>query len=152
MPRGALKSSLLLVGTLGMTEVPEEAAPAPAVLAAREAPPEAGMTAAVERFSQAWRAGDAPGMLASFHPERVRHVLGANPPPVREALQRLAGIQSLLGHAVSDTSRPLALQLLDVRGRSASVRAELGPWSVFLHLSSHRGGWKLAHILWEWQR
>ena len=110
------------------------------------------MTTAVERFTKAWLEGNATGMLASFHPELVRHLLGVNLPPARESLQRLAGIQTLLGHAVSDRSRPLALQMLDLQGRSASVRADLGPWTAFLHLTTYRGGWKLAHILWEWRR
>ena len=64
MPRGNLKSSLLLVGTLGMVEVPEEAAPRTAAIATRPAPPTEGIAKVVFAGSAAPAELDDPSKQA----------------------------------------------------------------------------------------
>ena len=151
MPRGALKSSLLLVGTLGMTEVPEEAAPVRPALSLPAAPQTQGIVQAVQLWSEAWLAGNAEAMFACLHPTIAKHILGLETLSSAEALQRIVGVQALLGKAVRDRQSPPAVRVLDVQGHSSSARVDLGPWTAFIHLAAHHQGWAIANVLWEWR-
>ena len=151
MPRGALKSSLLLVGTLGMTEAAGEAAPTPTALSLRTANPSEGIATVVQHWAAAWLEGNQEDMLACLHPNLARHILGLEAPSSPEALQQLLGVQSLLGKAVGDRHPPTAVRVLDVQGRSGSARVDLGPWTAFVHLAAHYDGWAIANVLWEWR-
>jgi hypothetical protein len=100
MPQGALKSSLLLVGTFGMAEAPEETTPMPATVSVRSAPRSEGIASVVKFWATAWLAGNMEAMFACLHPDLVKHILGFETPGSPEAMQRLVGVQSLLGKAV----------------------------------------------------
>jgi hypothetical protein len=151
MPRGALKSSLLLVGTLGMAEAAEEAVPMPMALSLRTANPTEGIVRVVQHWAAAWLAGNQEDMLACLHPDLAKHLLGLEAPTGSEALQQLLGVQSLLGKAVGDGQLVAAVRVLDVQGRSGSARVDLGPWTAFVHLAAHHAGWAIANVLWEWR-
>ncbi|WP_257308986.1 nuclear transport factor 2 family protein [Geothrix fuzhouensis] len=151
MPRGALKSSLLLVGTLGMAEAPEDATPMPAALSVRSTPRTDGIASVVEHWAKAWLDGNSEAMLACLHPALAKHILGLETPPSQEALQRLIGVQSILGKAVRDRISEADVKVLDVQGRSGSARVDLGPWTAFIHLAAHHDGWAIANVLWEWR-
>jgi hypothetical protein len=151
MPRGALKSSLLLVGTLGMAEAAEETAPMPTALSLQSAKPTEGIVRVVQHWAAAWLAGNQEDMLACLHPNLARHILGLETPSSPEALQQLLGVQSLLGKAVRDRQPIADVRVLDVQGRSGSARVDLGPWTAFVHLAAHHGSWAIANVLWEWR-
>ena len=151
MPRGTLKSSLLLVGTLGMVEVPEETALRPAAMSCRPAPPTEGIAKVVQLWATAWFEGNAEAMFACLHPGLAKHILGLDIPSSAEALQHLLGVQSLLGKAVQDRISEADVWVLDVQGRTGSARVDLGPWTAFIHLAAHHGGWAIANVLWEWR-
>jgi hypothetical protein len=151
MPRGALKSSLLLLGTLGMTEATEEAAPRPTALSLRSANPTEGIASVVQHWAAAWLTGNQEDMLACLHPNLARHILGLEVPTGPDALQQLLGVQSLLGRAVRDRHPIAAVKVLDFQGRSGSARVDLGPWTAFVHLAAHHDGWAIANVLWEWR-
>ncbi len=151
MPRGNLKSSLLLVGTLGMVEVPEEAAPRTAAIATRPAPPTEGIAKVVQLWASAWLDGNTEAMFACLHPGLAKHVLGLELPSSSEALQQIIGVQALLGNAVRDRLSAADVWVLDVQGRSGSARVDLGPWTAFIHLAAHHDGWAIANVLWEWR-
>ncbi|MDR3682881.1 MAG: hypothetical protein P4L11_04045 [Geothrix sp.] len=151
MPRGTLKSSLLLVGTLGMVEVPEESALRPAAPSFRPAPPTQSLVAAVQLWATAWLDGNTEAMFACLHPGLAKHILGLETLSSAEALKQLLGVQSLLGKAVRDRISEADVWVLDVQGRSGSARVDLGPWTAFVHLAAHHGGWAIANVLWEWR-
>jgi hypothetical protein len=151
MPRGALKSSLLLVGTLGMVEASEAATPLPTALSLRGAHQPEGIVTVVQHWASAWLEGNQEDMLACLHPNLARHILGLEAPSGSEALQLLLGVQSLLGKAVRDRPSTAEVRVLDVQGRSGSARVDLGPWTAFVHLAAHHDGWAIANVLWEWR-
>jgi len=151
MPRGTLKSSLLLVGTLGMVEVPEENALRHAALSCQPAPPTQGIASLVQLWAAAWLEGNTEAMFACLHPGLAKHTLGLATPSSSEALQQILGVQSLLGKAVRDRVSEADVWVLDVQGRSGSARVDLGPWTAFIHLVAHRGNWAIANVLWEWR-
>lgn len=151
MPRGVLKTSLLLVGTLGMTEAPEERTPMPADLSVRSAPATEGILSVVRLWATAWLDGNTEAMFACLHPHLAKHILGLETPASPEALQQIIGVQSLLGKAVHDHLSETDVWVLDVQGRSGSARVDLGPWTAFIHLAAHNNGWAIANVLWEWR-
>ena len=151
MPRGTLKSSLLLVGTLGMVEVPEETALRPATLSFHPAPPAQGIPAVIQFWATAWLDGNTEAMFACLHPGLAKHILGLATPSSSEALQQILGVQSLLGKAVRDRVSEADVWVLDVQGHSGSARVDLGPWTAFVHLAAHNGSWAIANVLWEWR-
>ena len=151
MPRGTLKSSLLLVGTLGMVEVPEDAVLRSAALSHRPTPPTQGIASVVQLWASAWLEGNREVMFACLHPGLAKHILGLETPSSSEALQQLIGVQSLLGKAVRDAVSEADVWVLDVQGHSGSARVDLGPWTAFIHLAAYQGSWAIANVLWEWR-
>lgn len=146
MPRGALKSSLLLVGTLGMADAGQDPAAAPTSISLRDPADLEAIVGVVRSWAQAWHRGDLDGMRACLH--RDLDIL------ILESATRSAsgpmGVQASLGRAVADNRRRIDIHVLDVQGRCASARADLGPWIAYLHLAAHKGGWAIANVLWEW--
>lgn len=151
MPRGVLKSSLLLVGTLGMAEAPEDATPLPAALSFRTAPPTEGLIKVVELWAAAWLDGNTEAMFACLHPDLARHILGLESPSSQEALHRIVGVQALLGKASRNRHAETEVRVFDVQGHSGSARVDLGPWTAYIHLAAHHEGWAIANVLWEWR-
>jgi len=151
MPRGTLKSSLLLVGTLGMVEVPEEMALRPEAVSSRSVPSTEGIVKVVQLWATAWLDGNTEAMFACLHPGLAKHILGLENPTSSEALQQIIGVQSLLGKAVRDRISETDVWVLDVQGRSGSARVDLGPWTAFIHLAAHHESWAIANVLWEWR-
>ena len=152
MPRGVLKSSLLLVGTLGMAETPEDAARIPAAMTYRATPQSEGMVPIVTQWTEAWQAGDLDGMARCLHPGLSGRILALDTAHRREDLQRQLGIQTLFGKATQDHYPAPEVRVLDVQGRSGSARVDLGPWTAFMHLAAYQGGWAIVNVLWEWRR
>ncbi|MBI4911860.1 MAG: nuclear transport factor 2 family protein [Acidobacteria bacterium] len=152
MPRGALKSSLLLVGTLGMAEGSAGELPRPASLALRGPQDLEGIVGVVQRWADAWHRGDCEAMAACLHPDLEKRILevGAGPEEAARRVIRTFGVQAAFGKSVRER-RATDIRVLDVQGRGASVRADLGPWTAFLHLATHRSGWAIANVLWEWR-
>ena len=151
MPKGVLKSSILLIGTLGMAEAPEEQVLVPQAQAARATPGESGINLVLNKWVTAWRGKDLDGMSACLHPDLAKAILGWNELSRPEALQRVVGVQALLGKTVQSDLAQVDIRILDRQGHSASVRMDLGPWTAFIHLAAHRDGWGIANVLWDWR-
>ncbi len=145
MPRGALKSSLLLVGTLGMADAAQESVPHPSSISLRDPADLEAIVGTARSWAQAWHRGDSQGMRACLHPDLNVLILEN-----AEGRGDLLGAPSGLGRSVADDRRRTEVRVLDVQGRSASVRMDLGPWIAYLHMAARQGGWAIANVLWEW--
>lgn len=145
MPRGALKSSLLLVGTLGMADAAQESVPHPSSISLRDPADLEAIVGTARSWAQAWHRGDTQGMRACLHPDLNVLILEN-----AEGRGDLLGAPSGLGRSVADERRRTEVRVLDVQGRSASVRMDLGPWIAYLHMAARQGGWAIANVLWEW--
>ena len=145
MPRGALKSSLLLVGTLGMADAAQEPVPHPSSISLRDPADLEAIVGTARSWALAWHRGDTEGMRACLHPDLniliLQNAEGRSDP---------MGAPSGLGKAVADDRRRTDVRVLDAQGRSASVRLDLGPWIAYLHMAARQGGWAIANVLWEW--
>lgn len=150
MPRGALKSSLLLVGTLGLADAGQDPGAAPSSIRLRDPADLESIVGVVQAWARAWHRGDTAAMQACLHPDLDKVVLQQADSSVRRKGGPM-GIQAELGRAVPDDRRRVDVQVLDARGRCASVRVDLGPWTAYLHLAAHRDRWAIAQVLWEWR-
>lgn len=154
MPRGTLKSSLLLAGTLGTTQgLQAKPLLAPPSLRGPQEPAEASfaMMQTVRAYLEAWTEGDAEAMLATLHPDLASSILEldeAGQGPIR-ALARTQGIRASLGPTAQDDGLTWQVTVLGTQGRSASVRAMAGRWCAFLHLSALADRWAIVHVLWD---
>lgn len=151
MPQGALKASMLSMGTLERAEMPDPPAELPAAGLFRSAPHTEGIAAVVKRWAVAWLDGNKEAMFACLHPTLPKHIFGLENPSISEALQRIAGVQSLFGKAVRDSISDVNVWVLDVQGRGGSARVDLGPWTAFIHVAAHNNRWAIANVLWEWR-
>lgn len=154
MPRGTLRSSLLLVGTLGVARAghPLEL-PRPRPDRPHTAPHQA-LREVVQAFAEAWFAGDREALQACLHPDLVGRILeagAASPEPLR--LLRASQFEGPagMGPSTPEGRRRVQIKVLDALGGTASVRAILGDWAAFMHLARHGGRWTVANVLWVWR-
>ncbi|RIZ70279.1 MAG: hypothetical protein D0530_08000 [Methylococcales bacterium] len=151
VPRGMLKTSLLVVGSLSAGEAPEGLPSIPAEVSIRLAPHSSGILSVVKLWATAWIDGDVEGMFACLHPHLAKHILGVEPQGGPSALRQITGPQSLLGTVVHEHLSEANVWVLDVLGHSGSARVDLGPWTAFIHLAVHNNRWAIANVLWEWR-
>jgi len=154
MPRGTLRSSLLLVGTLGAARAGQPLElPRP-----RPARPHTALHHAlrevVQAFAQAWFAGDREAIQACLHPDLVGRILEAGAAS-SEPLRLLRASQyegpAAVGPSTPEERRRVQVRVLEAQENVASVRAALGDWIAFMHLARHGGRWTIANVLWAWQ-
>jgi len=119
----------------------------------RQAVDQEAIVEVARRWAEAWHAGDFEAMAACLHPDLDHRILQAARGSGQElwAVRDLLGIQAGLGPSLTRAGRRADVKVLDARGRSASVRVDLGPWCAFVHLAARQGGWGIASVLWEWQ-
>lgn len=154
MPRGTLRSSLLLAGTLGVARAGQPLElPRPRPDRPHSAPHQA-LREVVQAFAEAWFAGDREALQACLHPDLVGRILAAeavSPEPLRllraSQFEGPAGV----GPSTPEERRKVQIKVLDALETTASVRAALGDWVAFMHLARHGGRWTVANVLWAWR-
>jgi len=153
MPRGTLKSSFLLAGTLGAAQSAQPAPPAAIPHQLRRLEDGVAVTQAAQGYLEAWGRGDSEEMFRCLHPDLAASILelGADRGSALKALARIQGIHVALGPATQSEQLDWQIEVLGVRGHSASVRAQAGAWSAFLHLGAIQDRWTVVHVLWERQ-
>jgi len=158
MPRGTLKSSLLLVGTLGAARSVPQVAEPPA-MALRSPADLEGIVQSVPAFAEARFPGDQAPRGRCLHPDlvsRVREAGQRDPGPPRlgkaSGLLEQLGAQARLGPGTDPGHRRQEVTVLDARGHAASVRASLGDWVAYIHLVAFNGRWAVVNVLWEWAK
>lgn len=153
MPRGTLKSSILLAGTLGAAQAaqPHSAVSPPREL--RRVGDGGAVVQAAQGYLEAWSRGDSEAMFGCLHPDLAASILelGADQGSGLKALARIQGIHVALGPATQAETLEWQIEVLGVRGHSASVRAQAGAWSAFIHLGAIKDRWSVVHVLWEHQ-
>lgn len=149
MPRGRMKSSPLITGSLAPTLRMPSANTAHSVDADRQA-----IIRTLEAYIQAWFQGDAAAMEQCLHPGMTARLLQAEPEADAvlgvQAFRRSQGIQAVLGSHTHPLSRQSTITVLDVSGHSASARADLGGWVAYVHLADTGERWAIVNVLWEW--
>ncbi len=129
------------------------AALAAASTAAVAAEPEAAAIEACARdYIEGWYAGDAARMERSLHPELAKRIV-ARRPDGRSTLQNMGAmalVQATRGRADKpETGKRADGKILDVFGRTASVRVDAEAWIDYMHLAQEDGRWRIVNVLWE---
>jgi len=157
MPRGTLKSSLLLMGTLGAARGAQQV-PEPTSMVRTPADLD-GIVQSVHAFAEAWFEGDQAALEGCLHPDLISRVLEAGqregtPPRLGKTLKLMEqmGAPVRLGPRTDPAHRRQEVTVLDVRGHAASVRASLGDWVAYIHLVAFSGRWAVVNVLWEWAK
>ncbi len=154
MPRGTLRSSLLLVGTLGVARAGQPLElPRPRPDRPHTAQHQA-LRELVQAFAEAWFQGDREALQACLHPDLVGTILGTGPlAPQPLRLLRAAQFEGPagVGPSTPEERRKVQVRVLDALETTASVRAVLGDWVAYMHLARHGGRWTVANVLWAWR-
>ncbi|MFT7776780.1 nuclear transport factor 2 family protein [Roseateles sp.] len=122
-----------------------------AAMAASE-PEAAAIEPCARDYIEGWYAGDAARMERSLHPELAKRIV-RRLPDGRGELQNM-GAMALVQHTRSRAGRPEAgrraeVRILDVFGRTASVRVDADDWIDYMHLAQVEGRWRIVNVLWE---
>ena len=124
-----------------------------AATAAVAAEPEAAAIEACARdYIEGWYAGDAARMERSLHPELAKRIVNRGPDG-RGELQNM-GAMALVQYTRARSGKPDAgkradVKILDVFGRTASVRVDAEAWIDYMHLAQVEGRWRIVNVLWE---
>lgn len=129
------------------------AALAAASTAAPAAEPEAAAIEACARdYIEGWYAGDAARMERSLHPELAKRIV-ARRPDGRSSLQNMGAmtlVQATRARAGKpETGKRADVKILDIFGRTASVRVDAEGWIDYMHLAQEDGRWRIVNVLWE---
>jgi hypothetical protein len=145
-----LKSSLKLAAIFVLT-----AAAAPRVVISQTAADSAAIRATALDYVEGWYDGNAERMGRAVHPELVKRII------VRDTVTGRTWISGMgWGNLVAGTARgggkntPMAnrrkdVQILDIYGNVASVRATMSGWIDYMQMAKVDGRWVIVNVLWE---
>jgi hypothetical protein len=150
MPRGRIKASPLVVGTLAPMFRSDSS-----IHTYQQADLDRqSISRTLEAYIHAWFRGDAAAMEQCLHPELTARLLQLEGDSQAvhsiQALARDQGIQAALGACTHPLERNSEISILDITGHSASARAIIGDWVAHVHLSYTGEQWAIVNILWEW--
>jgi hypothetical protein len=103
---------------------------------------------------EGWYTGDAERMARAVHPELAKRVVETDTAGVSQ-MGRM-GAADLVGQTREGGGRDTPaerqqkdVQILDIFGNAASVRATMSGWIDYMHLAKWNGQWKIVNVLWE---
>jgi hypothetical protein len=130
--------SLLLVPTDGETQTPRDSA---------------AIRATALDYAEGWYAGDAERMRRALHTELAkRMVSGTGASSTLHAMNAAQLVDATRGGG--GRNAPAAQQrrdiaILDIHGRSASVRLTMDEWVDLMHIVKWEDRWVIINVLWE---
>ena len=112
----------------------------------------AAIEACARDYIEGWYAGDAARMERSLHPELAKRIV-KRLPDGRGELQNM-GAMALVQHTRARSGKPEVgkradVKILDIFGRTASVRVDAESWIDYIHLAQVDGRWRIVNVLWE---
>lgn len=124
---------------------------------AAEVPEERTQVAAVARdYLESWYSADPDRMGRALHPDMVKRYVDSLPTG-RQVVQSLTRDQMVEmtrgggGSKVPPESRKIAVDVLEVSGDIAIVRASSSEYLEYLSLAKCNGRWAIINILWRFQ-
>ena len=106
-------------------------------------------------YVEGWYAGDAERMARAVHPELVKRIVRTDPKTGRAMVQQM-GASTLIeftraggGKNTPADKQQKDVDILDVFGNTASVRATMSDWIDYMHLAKFNGRWVIVNVLWE---
>jgi hypothetical protein len=110
--------------------------------------------AAALAYLDAWYAGDAEAMLAAVHPDLAKRTIRTMPDGGRQIVEHMSAnllaevTRTGRGSLTSPGERLRDVQVLDVTGGMAIVKATSARFIDYLHLAVVNGRWVIVNALW----
>ena len=127
----------------------------PRIAASQSAADSAAIRATALDYVEGWYEGNAERMGRAVHSELVKRII------VRDTVTGRAWISNQgWGNLVAGTARgggkntPAAnqrkdIQIMDIYGSVASVRATMSGWIDYMQMAKVDGRWQIVNVLWE---
>jgi ketosteroid isomerase-like protein len=106
-------------------------------------------------YVDGWYTGDAERMERAVHPDLAKRIWRPDPERYRSRLENQTAmtlVQSTrrgFGRETPDERRHRDIEILDIFGNAASVRARMSDWIDLMHLARIDGQWRIVNVLWE---
>lgn len=105
-------------------------------------------------YMEGWYEGDAARMERALHPDLAKRIAERSPEGVTRlnhmnAQTLIQGTQRGFGKQTPKAKQQKEVQILDLFGNAASVRATMADWIDYMHLAKFNGQWKIVNVLWE---
>ena len=125
----------------------------PAVARAQSAADSAAIRATALDYIEGWYAGDADRMARAVHPELAKRIVRTDTTGRSDVSQM--GATTLVmstrrggGRDTPAAQRRTDVRILDIFGRTASVRVDADGWIDYMHIAEADGRWQIVNVLW----
>jgi len=122
---------------------------------AQSAADSAAIRATALDYVEGWYEGNAERMGRAVHPELVKRIIARDTVSGRAWISNqgsgnlVAGTARGGGKATPMDRRRKDIQILDIYGTVASVRATMSGWIDYMHMAKVDGRWQIVNVLWE---
>lgn len=136
--------ALLIAGLVGTTL-------AGAALAGAD---EDAITKAALDYCEGWYTGDAERMEGCLHPELAKRIVrtdanGRSRLDNMGAMRLVQAVRAGRGKNTPKDQQQKDIEILDVYGNVAAVKAVMSGWIDYMHLAKTDGKWLIVNVLWE---
>jgi len=104
-------------------------------------------------YVEGWYEGNGERMRRSLHPDLVKRIVvgenGARRIQQMGAEQLVRGTASGIGKQTPRERQVKNVQVLDVFGNAAAVRAEMADWIDYMQIAKFDDRWLIVNVLWE---
>jgi hypothetical protein len=127
----------------------------PAQSQAQSAADSAAIRATALDYAEGWYTGDAARMERALHPELAKRIVQTNPQNGRSGLGQQSAMTLVLntrnggGKDTPADQMQKDVDILDIFGNAASVRATMSGWIDYMHMAKWNGRWVIVNVLWE---
>ena len=105
-------------------------------------------------YAEGWYEGSAEKMESSLHPNLAKRRANTNDKGQSRldelsAMGLVQGTRSGFGKQTPKEEQQKDVTVLDVFGRTATVRLEMRDWVDYMHIAKFNGKWVIVNVLWE---
>ena len=106
-------------------------------------------------YCESWYTGDAERMENCLHPELAKRIVRTDPETGRSKLENMSAMRLVQstrkgwGTRTPKETQQKDIEILDVYGNVASVRATMSGWIDYMHIAKSDGKWVIVNVLWE---
>jgi hypothetical protein len=106
-------------------------------------------------YCEGWYEGSAERMERALHPDLAKRIIRTDPNSGRSrlehqgAMQLYLGVRAGWGKNTPKEKQQKDVQIFDVFGNTASVKAVMADWIDYLHIAKFNGRWVIVNVLWE---
>ncbi len=106
-------------------------------------------------YVEGWYEGNAERMERCLHTELAKRIIVTDKESGRDRLEQMGALRLVQAVKRGGGTRTPAekqikkVEILDVDGDIASVKAEMSGWIDYMHIGKWDGRWVIVNVLWE---